>query len=75
MPRAASRTLLISAAAEQDLAEIWACIAEDSVRAATAFVTAIETKLKPLLRFPEMGSPREKLAAGLRAVPYKSYVI
>ncbi len=69
------RTLLISATAANDLAEIWAYIADDSPRAATAFMTAIEGKFEPLLEFPGIGSARDQLAPGLRALPYKHYVI
>jgi tRNA-specific 2-thiouridylase len=75
MATAPARQLLISATAEADLAEIWAYIAEDSPKAATTFVTALEAKFIPLLDFPGIGSTRDQLAPGLRALPYKTYVI
>jgi len=42
---------------------------------ADAFVRQIVGKFEPLRQFPEMGSAREQLAAGLRALPYRDYVI
>ena len=70
-----ARRLLITPLAEADLAEIWAYIAEDSPKAATEFVEQVEAKLEPLLEFPGIGSARDKLAPGLRALPYRNYVI
>ncbi|MDZ4842141.1 MAG: type II toxin-antitoxin system RelE/ParE family toxin [Hyphomicrobium aestuarii] len=67
--------LVVSATAKNDLAEIWAYIAEDSPKAATSFVSSLEAKFQPLLQFPGMGTPRDQLAPGLRALPYKNYVI
>lgn len=75
MAKKPTRKLLISATAADDLAEIWAYIAEDSPKAATTFITAIEAKFRPLLDFPWIGSARDQLAPGLRALPYKNYVI
>lgn len=57
------------------MAEIWAYIAEDSPKAATAFLQYLESKFVPLLEFPGMGAPRDQIAPGLRAIPYKNYVI
>lgn len=71
----AHRQLQIAPIAESDLAEIWAYIAEDSPKAATAFVAQIESKFEPLLDFPGIGSVRDKIAPDLRAAPYKNYVI
>ncbi|MEQ1714743.1 MAG: type II toxin-antitoxin system RelE/ParE family toxin [Hyphomicrobium sp.] len=70
-----TRRLLISPAAEADLAEIWAYIADDSSKAATVFVEQIEGKFRPLRDFPGIGSIRDQIASGLRALPYKNYVI
>lgn len=75
MAKSQKRQLLITPIAESDLAEIWAYIAEDSPKAASAFVEQIEAKFVPLLDFPGMGAPRDVIADGLRAVPYKNYVI
>jgi toxin ParE1/3/4 len=67
--------LRIADAAAADLAEIWAFIAEDSPTAADTFVREIVAKFEPLRQFPEMGAAREQLAEGLRAIPYRDYVI
>ncbi len=75
MARAKPLQLLITPIAEADLAEIWAYIAEDSPKAASAFVQQIEAKFAPLLEFPGMGAPRDQIVPGLRAAPYKNYVI
>jgi toxin ParE1/3/4 len=61
--------------AASDLAEIWAFIAADSPPAADAFVQQIIGKFEPLRQFPELGAAREQLAPGLRALPYRDYVI
>ena len=61
--------------AAADLAEIWAFIAEDSPPAADAFIQRIIGKFEPLRQFPELGAAREQLAPGLRALPYRDYVI
>jgi toxin ParE1/3/4 len=47
----------------------------DSPRAADAFVGQIAAKFEPLRQFPEIGATREQLAPGLRALPYRDYVI
>lgn len=75
MAKSNVRQLLIAPIAEADLAEIWAYIAEDSPKAATAFVEQIKSKFEPLLEFPGMGALRDKIAPDLRAVHYKNYVI
>ena len=75
MAKAKPLQLLITPIAESDLAEIWAYIAEETPKAASAFIQQIEAKFVPLLEFPGMGSPRDQIIAGLRAVPYKNHVI
>ena len=75
MPARPQRSLLISPIAEKDLAEIWSCIASDSPQAATEFIAQFRDRFAPLLRQPEIGSRREQLAPGLRAVVHKRYVI
>ncbi len=70
-----ARSLLITPAAEADLAEIWTYIADDSTKAATSFIEQIEAKFQPLLDFPGVGSIRDQIAPGMRALPYKNYVI
>ncbi|MBU1212316.1 MAG: type II toxin-antitoxin system RelE/ParE family toxin [Alphaproteobacteria bacterium] len=68
-------TLRITPAAENDLAEIWSYIAEDAPDVATTFIEQIADRFEPLLAFPGMGVARDQLAPGLRAIPYKAYVI
>ena len=75
MARHASRQLLITPVAEADIAEIWAYVADDSPKNATAFIEQIQAKFAPLLEFPGMGAPRDKIFEGLRAAPYRNYVI
>ncbi|WP_324421640.1 type II toxin-antitoxin system RelE/ParE family toxin [Bradyrhizobium sp.] len=43
--------------------------------AADTFVREIVAKFQPLRQFPEMRAAREQLAEGLRAIPYRDYVI
>lgn len=50
-------------------------IADDSEKAANAFVAQVEAKFEPLLHHPGIGTPREQLAPGLRCLPYKNYCI
>ena len=57
------------------MAEIWAFIAQDSEPAADAFVHQLNRKFEPLREFPEMGAARDQLAPGLRALPFRDYVI
>jgi toxin ParE1/3/4 len=38
-------------------------------------VHEIVAKFEPLRQFPEMGAAREQLTEGLRAIPYRDYVI
>jgi toxin ParE1/3/4 len=38
-------------------------------------VQQIAAKFEPLRQFPDMGAPREQFAPGLRALPYRDYVI
>jgi toxin ParE1/3/4 len=38
-------------------------------------VRQITAKFEPLRQFPEMGPAREQLAPGLRALPYRDYVV
>lgn len=70
-----SLRLHVTALAEKDLAEIWAYIADDSPKAATAFVAQIEAKFEPLLRHPGIGTRRDQLAPGLRCVMFRNYCI
>ncbi|WP_120632117.1 type II toxin-antitoxin system RelE/ParE family toxin [Ruegeria sp. EL01] len=61
--------------AENDLAEIWTYIAEDSPNNATAFINQITERFEPLLQHPEIGPSRDELAPGLRVHFHKNYAI
>lgn len=67
--------LHITDTAEDDLAEIWAFIAEDAPDAATRFIHEIEERFEPLLHSPEIGPKRDFITPGLRAHFHKSYGI
>jgi toxin ParE1/3/4 len=58
-----------------DLADIWAYIAEDSVKHADRFTSLINRQFRTLARRPLMGRGRPELAAGLRSFPVGRYVI
>lgn len=58
-----------SASAENDLLEAWLYLAEDSVAAADRLLDQIEADTRALLMQPEIGRPRDELAAGLRSWP------
>ena len=65
----------ITSKAEDDLAEIWANIAEDSAERATAFINQIAERFEPLRDHPEIGPSRDELALGLRVHFHKKYAI
>jgi toxin ParE1/3/4 len=43
--------------------------------AANAFIHELESKFEPLCHAPEMGEARDYLQTGMRAFPYRKYVI
>jgi toxin ParE1/3/4 len=55
-----------------DLEQILDYIAQDKPGAAEKFVETLREKCETLARFPLIGTPREHLAAGLRAFPVGS---
>ena len=59
----------------QDLAEIWAYIAEDSLRQAGIFVAALDREIRELARRPLIGLARPELFADLRSLPFGRYII
>ncbi len=61
--------------AEEDLAEIWAYIAEDSPAQADAFISKIDRQFRSLARHPFMGRHRPELLPDLRSFPLERYVI
>jgi len=52
-----------------DLAEIWAFIAEDSVKQADRFAGLIDSQFRALARQPHMGRSRPELATEVPQLP------
>ena len=67
--------MAITEKAEDDLAEIWAFIAEHSPDNATRFVNQLEEACFPLLDNPMLGPAREELSPGLRVHFFRKYAI
>ena len=70
MPR-----LLKRPEAESDLDEIWWYIAQDSPHNADRFLDRIQERCSALADFPQMGTRRDELKAGLRSQPVGNYLI
>jgi toxin ParE1/3/4 len=70
MPR-----IVVRPRASVDLAEIWAFIAEDSIKHADKFAALIDNHFQGLARRPQMGRSRSELAPDLRSFPVGQYVI
>ncbi len=68
-------TVVVRPRALQDLAEIWAYIAGDSVEHADAFTALIDRKFQALARRPVMGRGRPELVTDLRSFVVGRYVI
>jgi len=68
-------SVVIRPKALDDLAEIWAYIAEDSHRQANAFAGRIHREFRFLARNPGIGRARPELLASLRSLPVGNYVI
>lgn len=62
-------SVVIRPKALEDLAEIWAYIAEDSPRQAAAFAAAIDREIRDLARHPLIGRARPELLIDLRSLP------
>jgi toxin ParE1/3/4 len=68
-------SIVVRPRALADLADIWAYIAEDSVKHADRFAGLINREFRTLSRRPLMGRSRPELATGLRSFPVGRYVI
>ena len=68
-------SILLRPRASEDLAAIWAYIAQDSEAHADAFVAAIDRKFKILAATPQIGRAREELGKDIRSFPLGRYVI
>jgi toxin ParE1/3/4 len=58
-----------------DLAEIWAYIAQDSLKQADNFTDRVDRLFRALAKQPDMGRARPELLANLRSIPLGNYVI
>ena len=61
--------------ASEDLAEIWAYIARDSLRRADAMSLRFDREFRSLARRPGIGRSRPELCLGLRSISVRSYVV
>jgi toxin ParE1/3/4 len=68
-------SVVVRPRASQDLAEIWAHIAKDSVKHADKFAVLLDDHFRALARRPHMGRSRPELAPKLRSFPVGQYVI
>jgi toxin ParE1/3/4 len=68
-------SVVIRPKALEDLAEIWAYIAEDSLRQADAFAAALDREIRDLARHPLIGRARPELLIDLRSLSFGRHVI
>lgn len=61
--------------AEEDILEIWAYIAEDTIVEADRWVDRLDTKLALWATQPLMGTERDELAPGIRSLAFGRYVV
>lgn len=61
--------------AERDLEDIWWYIAQDNLHHADRFLDRIEAYCASVALFPQTGTSREELLAGLRSSPIGHYVV
>jgi toxin ParE1/3/4 len=62
-------------AAEADILENWAYIAEDSIAEADRWVDRLDEKLTLWATQPMMGRGRDELSPGLRSMAFGRYVV
>ena len=70
-----TRRLVISQAAERDLDEILAFIAQDKPGAAMRFVSRLRSRCTPLARQPFVGEDCSLLLPRMRRVTFEGYLI
>lgn len=61
--------------AEDDILEIWAYIAEDSMADADRWIDGLDAHLHLWATQPSIGRSRDELVAGLRSMAYGRYVV
>lgn len=64
-----------SRAAARDLGKIWDYISEDDPDAADRLLSRIEDRARLHAEFPQSGSPRPELGAGVRSFVVGNYII
>jgi toxin ParE1/3/4 len=69
------RTVRVAAAAEEDLREIWAYLAEHNPNAAGKLIKEITGKFALLRDHPHMGREQNKLLVNLRSFVVRGYFI
>ncbi len=69
------RQIRLAEEAENDLVEIWAFIARDSIEAADQFLERIYDTCQSLARSPGMGRDRSDLVRAVRSFPVGTYLI
>ena len=68
-------TVVVRPRALDDLAEIWAYIADDSPDQADAFVDLVDSKFQALSRRPGLGRRRPELSPDIRSLTVGRYVV
>jgi toxin ParE1/3/4 len=68
-------TAVVRPRALDDLAEIWAYIADDSPDQADAFVDLVDSKFQALSRRPRLGRRRPELSPDIRSLAFGRYVV
>ena len=69
------RTVRVAAAAEEDLQEIWAYVAQHNLEAAIKLIKEITGKFAILRDHPHIGREQHKLLVNLRSLVVKGYFI
>lgn len=69
------RTVKVAAAAEEDLREIWAYVAEHNAEAAVKLIKELTGKFAILRDFPDMGRKQDRLLVNLRSFVVRDYFI
>jgi toxin ParE1/3/4 len=65
----------VAAAAEEDLKEIWAYVAQHNPEAASKLIKEITSRFIILSNYPQMGREQYTLLVNLRSFAVKGYII
>lgn len=69
------KKLVVTSSARRDLQRIYAYIAREDKRVATAFLKDLTEKLAWIAEADFSGSPRDHVSEGLKAFPYRNRCI